>query len=244
MPVRLRVFQHVAHEGLGSLESFFAARGADVKYTRFFAGEVPPDPSAFDFLVVLGGPMNVDEEALYPWLAGEKKVIREVLAAGKPVLGLCLGAQLMAVALGGAVTRNAHREIGWWPVEKLTEKLPELAGHWAASCFPDRFTTFHWHGDTFSIPPGATALFRSEGCMHQGFAWGERAVALQFHPEITAEAIDKWIAESVVEGGGDLKPGQYVQDAEAMRWDAARTDYIAQNNRWMTALCAKLAGRG
>lgn len=238
MPLRLRVFQHVAHEGLGSLESFFAARDADIKYTRFFVGELPPDAAAFDFLVVLGGPMNVDEESQYPWLAGEKKVIREALAAGKPVLGLCLGAQLMAVALGGAVTRNAHREIGWWPVEKL----PGLQGQAIASCFPDRFTTYHWHGDTFSIPPGATALFRSEGCAHQGFSWGMRAVGLQFHPEITAEAIDKWIAESVAEGGGDLKPGPYVQGAEAMRRDAMRTDHVADNNRWMTALCAKLAG--
>lgn len=237
MPLRLRVFQHVAHEGLGPLEPFFAARGADIAYTRLFAGEQPPGPSAFDFLVVLGGPMNVDEEGPYPWLAGEKKVILEALAAGKPVLGLCLGAQLMAVALGGAVTRNAHREIGWWPVEKL----PELAGHWAASCFPDRFTTFHWHGDTFSIPPGATALFRSEGCAHQGFAWGQHAVALQFHPEITAEAVDKWVAEAILEGGGDLKPGLYVQDAAAMRRDAVGA--VADNNRWMTALCAKLMGR-
>jgi GMP synthase-like glutamine amidotransferase/predicted DCC family thiol-disulfide oxidoreductase YuxK len=239
MPLRLHVFQHVAHEGLGSLESFFTVRGADIAYTRFFAGDLPPQSSAFDFLIVLGGPMNVDEEKLYPWLAAEKQAIRGALDAGKPVLGLCLGAQLIAVALGGTVTRNAHREIGWWPVEKL----PGLAGHRAASCFPDRFTTFHWHGDTFSIPPGATPLFRSEGCANQGFAWGNRkggAVALQFHPEITAEAIEVWIAEAVSEGGGDLKPGPYVQDAEAMRRDAARTDAIADNNAWLTALCEQM----
>lgn len=232
-PFRLQVFQHVAHEGLGSLEPLFAARGATIAYTRLFAGERPPEISTYDFLVVLGGPMNVYEIDLHPWLIPETGAIRAALLAGKPVLGLCLGAQLMSVALGGAVTRNAHREIGWWPVEKI----PEAGGHRAAIGFPDRFTTFHWHGDTFSIPPGAVALFRSEGCAHQGFAWGERAVGLQFHPEITAEAIATWIAESQAEGGGDLKPGPYVQSPEAMARDAT---HVAANNRWMEALCGKL----
>lgn len=231
-PLRLRVFQHVPHEGLGALEPFFAGWGAQVACTRFFDGELPPGPEAYDFLVVLGGPMNVYEEDKYPWLATEKAAIRVALDAGKAVLGLCLGAQLMSVALGGVVTRNAHREIGWWPVEKI----PGVGAHWAASCFPDRFETFHWHGDTFSIPPGATALFRSEGCAHQGFAWGERAVGLQFHPEITSEAIAAWIREGEAEGGGDLAPGTYVQTAEAMRGGGD----FAGNNAWMGALCGRM----
>src|SRR5690606_27825157 len=150
--------------------------------------------------VVLGGPMNVYEDDKYPWLAAEREALRAALAAGKPVLGLCLGAQLMSVALGGAVTRNAHREIGWWPVEQL----PGPDAHWAAACFPAAFTTFHWHGDTFSIPGGAVSLFRSAGCAHQGFAWGERAVGLQFHPEITPQAVGRWIEEAEAGGGGDL----------------------------------------
>lgn len=232
MTLRLRVFQHVPHEGLGALEPFFSRLGAEVACTRSFAGELPPDVSAYDFLVVLGGPMSVYEEDAYPWLAPEKVAIGEALRAGKAVLGLCLGAQLMSVALGGAVTRNPHREIGWWPVEKL----PGRGDHWAASCFPDRFETFHWHGDTFSVPPGATALFRSEGCAHQGFAWGERAVALQFHPEITPEYVASWIRASETTGGGDLKPGAYVQSAEALR---AGGDF-AGNNAWMGTLCSRL----
>jgi GMP synthase-like glutamine amidotransferase len=233
MPVRLQVFQHVRHEGLGSLEPFFAARGASVSYTRLFAGELPPAPSAYDFLVVLGGPMSVDEEAVYPWLAPEKAAIRAALDAGKSVLGLCLGAQLMSVALGGRVTKNPHREIGWWPVERF----PEAAKHWVAACFPDRFTTFHWHGDTFSIPAGATPLFHSEGCAQQGFAWGDRAVALQFHPEITAEAIDSWLAASLAEGGGDLEPAPYVQSAVTLH---GHPGDFAGNNAWMSLLCGKL----
>src|SRR6185369_13107145 len=102
------------------------------------------------------------------WLREEKRALRAALDSGKPVLGLCLGSQLMSEVLGGIVTRNTHREIGWWPVERL----PGLASDPVASCFPDWFRTFHWHGDTFSIPPGAVSLFRSEGCAHQGFAWG------------------------------------------------------------------------
>jgi GMP synthase-like glutamine amidotransferase len=231
-PLRLRVFQHVPHEGLGSLESYFVARGAEIAYTRLFTGELPPSRDAFDFLIVLGGPMNVDDEALYPWLAPEKAAIRAALDAGKPVLGLCLGAQLMAVALGGKVTRNLHREIGWWPVERLAE----AKGNWAAQCFPASFTAFHWHGDTFSIPAGATSLFCSEGCAHQGFAWGDHAVALQFHPEITADAINAWIAAAEAEGGAELRSSAYVQDGATMQREAADGRVVADSNRWMAAL--------
>jgi GMP synthase-like glutamine amidotransferase len=192
---------------------------------------------------VLGGPMNVYEHARHPWLADETAFIGEALRAGKSVLGLCLGAQLMAVALGGHVAANAHREIGWGPVETV----PEARADARALCFPARFTTFHWHGDTFSLPAGAVWLFRSEACAHQGFAWGERAVGLQFHPEITAEAVEAWIEvarKTGGEGGGDLRPGPYVQTAAAMRDGAgARAGLVAANNLWVEKLCAVLTRR-
>jgi GMP synthase-like glutamine amidotransferase/predicted DCC family thiol-disulfide oxidoreductase YuxK len=233
--LRLHVFQHVPFEGLGSLEPGFLAAGASISWTRFFAGERPPAPEAFDMLVVLGGPMGVYDEAEHPWLVEEKQALRAAIDAGRPVLGLCLGAQLLSEVLGGAVTKNRHREIGWWPVEKL----PGLEGHPLADSFPARFTTFHWHGDTFSIPPGATALFRSRGCENQGFAWGDRVVGLQFHPEVTFAAIEAWLRESIAEGGGDLEPGPYVQSAEAM---TGPDSPVATNNAWMRALCARLSG--
>jgi GMP synthase-like glutamine amidotransferase len=238
MALRLHVFQHVPFEGLGALESFFTARGASIATTRFFFGEKPPTPENFDMLVVLGGPMGVYDEDRHSWLREEKSALRAALDSGKPVLGLCLGAQLMSDVLGGKVTKNKNREIGWWPVEKL----PGLERDPIASCFPGRFTTFHWHGDTFSIPPKATSLFRSEGCEHQGFAWGPTpgrptAVGLQFHPEITPPAIAAWLAESLKEGGGDLKPGPYVQAPEAM---AGGPEDFEANNAWMSALCEKL----
>lgn len=234
--LRLRVFQHVPFEGLGSLEPVFRDAGAEIAYTRFFAGEASPAPDAFEMLVVLGGPMGVYDEAEFPWLAAEKRALRAALDAGRPVLGLCLGAQLLSEVLGGTVTKNKHREIGWWPVEKV----PASRGHALTAEFPDRFTTFHWHGDTFSLPPGAVSLFRSEGCGNQGFAWGDRVVGLQFHPEVTAEAIGAWVEASIAEGGDDLRPGPFVQTAEAMTDPARSGADIAANNAWMRALCTRL----
>ena len=124
------------------------------------------------------------------------------------------------------------------------EKLPGHERDPVAACFPDRFTTFHWHGDTFSLPPGATSLFRSEGCAQQGFVWDAGrsngaglAVGLQFHPEITAAAITTWITESLAEGGGDLKPGPYVQAAADMD---GNEENFRENNAWMAALCTHL----
>jgi GMP synthase-like glutamine amidotransferase len=208
----------------------FAARGATITYTRFFAGELPPDPDAYDLLVVLGGPMGVHDDAEIPWLAAEKAALKTALDAGKPVLGLCLGAQLIAAVLGARVFANTHREIGWWPVERL----PEAAEHPFAACFPERLVTFHWHGDTFDIPEGATPLFRSEACANQGFAVGDRVLALQFHPEITPEAVQAWIAAS---DGYHRAPGAWIQDEAAMRGIPA---LYAENRRCMEAACDAL----
>ncbi len=154
--------------------------------------------------------------------------------AGKTAcFSICLGAQLMAEVLGGAVTQNRHKEIGWWPVENL----PETSANWVSALFPQNFTTFHWHGDTFSIPRGAMPLFRSEGCAHQGFVWGECAVALQFHPEITRNDVDSW-----VENGGDelRSESPYVQNRAEIR---GHPEDFKANNAWMAALCRELIRR-
>ncbi len=130
--------------------------------------------------------MNVYEEAEYPWLAAEKAFIAAAIGAGKPVLGICLGAQLIAAVLGGTVSKGPQPEIGWYPVELTPagRELPLFAG------FPDRFTALHWHGDTFSIPPGATHVASSAACANQAFAYdGGRVVGLQFHLEETRESL-------------------------------------------------------
>jgi GMP synthase-like glutamine amidotransferase len=231
MSIRVQVFQHVPFEGLGSLESVFTAAQVRIAYTRWSQGEPSPPLQSFDLLVIMGGPMGVYDEEQHPWLKEEKLALKRALDAGKPVLGICLGAQLLAEVLGGAVTRNPHREIGWFPVERVST----IPASWVSGCFPERFTTFHWHGDTFAIPPGAAHLFSSEGCSHQGFCWKDRAVGLQFHPEITPEAITSWLEN----GAEDLQPGPYVQSPDQIR---GRPGDFTANNGWMEKLCRELIG--
>ena len=156
-----------------------------------------PDLDEVDLLVVMGGPMNVDDSERHPWLETEKGYIAAAVAAGRRVLGICLGAQLLAQVLGASVTRNVRPEIGWYPVT-LTEAgraVPIFAD------VPDRFTALHWHGDTFAIPPGAVHAASSEACASQAFSYdGGRVVGLQFHLEETPESL----ALLVENAAGDL----------------------------------------
>jgi GMP synthase-like glutamine amidotransferase len=125
----------------------------------------------FDWLIVMGGPMNVYQYRDYPWLRAERRVIRDAVSANKRVLGVCLGAQLIADALGGKVFQNDHKEIGWFPVSAVPE------GADSPFVFPHETTVFHWHGDTVSLPPGGVWLARSPGCEHQAFSVGSRVLA-------------------------------------------------------------------
>ena len=230
-PCRVRIFQHVPFEDAGCLETLFVDAHAVITRTKWFQGDSASETLDFDLLVVMGGPMGVYDEAEFPWLAPEKKAIKAALDSGKSVLGICLGAQLMAEVLGATVTKNPQPEIGWLPVERM----PGTESNWAALCFPERFTTFHWHGDAFSLPKGAASLFRSEGCEQQGFAWGEKAVALQFHPEVTYAVIGGWVEN----GMGDVAPGPFVQTPHRIE---AGLGYCAANNGWIAKLCARLMG--
>lgn len=192
--------QHADFEGLGSLDALLAEGGHRVRGTRLYAGEAPPSAQAFDALIVMGGPMNIYEEAQHPWLRAEKALLRETLALNKPVLGICLGSQLLADALGARVTRNAHTEIGW-----LEVALSEAGqGSAAFAGFPQRFTPFHWHGDTFALPRGCQSLMASEACAHQAFAQG-RAVGIQFHLEVREADARAWFAQETP------APAPYVQ---------------------------------
>jgi GMP synthase-like glutamine amidotransferase len=179
--VRLCALLHVPFEGVGSIASWAEARGHALTEVHLYAGETPPPLTAYDLLVVMGGPMGVYDEKDSPWLAGEKEAIKAAVAGGKSVLGICLGAQLLSVVLGGTVTQNPVPEIGWFPVTMTPESAAEpiLAG------FPQKFYAFHWHGDTFSIPPGAVRVAASEACDNQAFVYQNRVVGLQFHLETT-----------------------------------------------------------
>lgn len=177
--MKLHALYHVPFEDVGTIAHWARDRGHELVASNLYADDLPPDPAAYDLLLVMGGPMSVTEEEQYPWLKAEKDAIRAALDAGKGVLGVCLGAQLLAEVLGGRVTTNPAKEIGWFEVG-LT---PEGAAHPLFAGFPAAFPAFHWHGDTFSIPPGATRAAFSEACANQAFVKGDRVAGLQFHLE-------------------------------------------------------------
>jgi GMP synthase-like glutamine amidotransferase len=205
--MRIGVLQHVAFESPGHIADWASIRGHEVALTRLFAGDVPPRIDALDALVIMGGPMSVRDQARHAWLAPEKRLIGGAIAAGKPVLGVCLGAQLVADVLGARVYSNREREIGWFPVS------PTDAGATHAWYrLPGVVRAFHWHGETFDLPAGAVHLARSAACDHQMFAVGERIVALQFHLEVTREGI----AEMIRHGESELAPGAFVQARDEM----------------------------
>jgi GMP synthase-like glutamine amidotransferase len=228
--MRIHYFQHVEFEGLGCIAAWTEQRGHRITATRFFAGEQPPPLQDIDVLVVMGGPMNIYEEDQYPWLTHEKAYLRQAIDTGKKVLGICLGAQLIADVLGGPVTRNAHKEIGWFPITltKAAQQHPALA-HLAPST-----TVLHWHGDTFALPPGATLLASSAGCAHQAFAMGNQVVALQFHLELTPQAAHILARECA----SDFATGPYMQTAEQLidqpgHFARANQDMFTLLDRWL-----------
>lgn len=215
--MRAHVLQHVPFEGLGSIADWLARRNASVTYTRFFESAALPDSAIVDLVVVLGGPMSVNDEQELPWLVAEKSFVRECVAAGRPVLGICLGAQLIASAHGARVYPGRHKEIGWFPIEST----PTPAGSFA---FPPAATVFHWHGETFDLPEGAIRLARSAGCENQAFQLGRRAIGLQFHLETTPPAADAILAHC----RDELVDGPYIQSEAAIR-GAPPSHYLAVN---------------
>ena len=185
------VFQHHFAEVPGTLGDLLASHGHGTTTVRLDLGEVPP-PSmrGYGGLVIMGGPMSANQDDRYPWLRTERSFIRDCVLAGIPTIGHCLGAQLIAKALGGEVCVNpSGPEIGWWPVTKTTASVD---GHWLDD-LPERFEGFHWHGETFTLPEGAVPLLSSDICAHQTFSVGDHCLALQWHPEVTERAVRVWV---------------------------------------------------
>jgi len=202
--MRLHYLQHVPFEGLGFIEEWATFREMHVSCTRLYAGEHLPSIESFDWLVVMGGPMGIYDEGEHNWLAGEKAFLQASIDSGKTVVGICLGAQLIADVLGASVYPGAHKEIGWFPIRRAPE-----APEW----LPEEFVAFHWHGDTFDLPQGAVPLGSSDACENQGFIYQDRVIALQFHLESTHQSIE----DLIVNCADELVDGPFIQSALQIR---------------------------
>ena len=203
--MRAHYLQHVPFEGLGSIDAWLRAAGYEITATRFHASEPLPAPADIDLLVIMGGPMSVNDEGEYPWLIEEKRFVARIAASGTPVLGICLGAQLIASAMGGDVFPNAEKEIGWFPVRRVA------AGD-AVFRFPETAEVFHWHGETFSLPPAAVRIAESDGCRNQAFQIDRHVIGLQFHLETTPDSARTIVAHC----RNELVPGTYIQTEAAI----------------------------
>jgi GMP synthase-like glutamine amidotransferase len=209
---------------------YFEKRGYKLSSTLVYHNHSFPEPDEFDWLIVMGGPMSVNDEGKYKWMPGEKTLIADSIAAGKTVLGVCLGAQMIADVLGAGIHAGEHREIGWFPIEPA----PPADDTVLKGVIPPGIEAFHWHGETFDIPAGAVHLASSEACRNQGFIVGDRVVALQFHLETTREA-----AEALIENCGDeLEDSEFVQGADEILAEEERFPRI---NAVMTAILDRLA---
>ncbi len=228
--MRLQCLTHVPFEGIGVIGDWAGSHGFACGITKVFAGENLPACEEFDLLVVMGGPMSVHDERDQPWLLAEKKLIDSAISQGKRLLGVCLGAQLIADVMGAPVAKNPHREIGWFPV-RTVELTPAPS---LFRSFPKVFDVLHWHGETFGIPAGARRIHGSDACENQSFEFDGRIVGLQYHLEmrrVDAEALAANCGEETAAGG------PFVQSASSILGGESR---FRNANSMMTMLLDKM----
>lgn len=219
--MNVQVLQHAPFEGLAGIAPLLEAKGALIRTTRLFESAALTPLGNVDLVVAMGGPMSVNDEDAFPWLRDEKRLICEAVKKGVPVLGVCLGAQLIASALGARVFRNAQKEIGWFPIEAADGPSDVFR-------FPETLEVFHWHGETFDLPAGAVHLAQSEACKHQAFQVGRRTLAFQFHLEVTPKSV----ADFVDNCGDELRPAPYIQSREHI---LAKPEFTYNTaNAWMS----------
>ena len=228
--MRLHYLQHVPFENPGSILMWAKSNGHDITNTQLYKNDPLPKQQDFDWLVIMGGPMNIYEEDKYPWLSQEKSFIRESIDAGKVIIGLCLGGQLIADVIGGKVTKNPYREIGWFPV-RLDKKIKSSP---LFSFFPPQPVVFQWHGDTFSVlPEDAQCIAENDACKQQAFIYKKRVFGFQYHLENTKEIITSLIENCK----NEMVPDIYVQTPIEV---LAHSEYIEQDNKWMNMFLTQL----
>lgn len=221
MTLRFLSIEHVPQEGVGTISSYIQGLGGNLtRHRQYRQHPLSASHGDYDVLVAMGGPMGVYDSDQHSWLDGELRFIREAIDQGKPVLGVCLGAQMIAKALGAEVRKNPCTEIGWFPVHFEDAFLETRLGQG----LDRKMDVLHWHGDTFSIPPGAVHVASSEACANQGFLYEERVLGLQFHLEMGTEEVDVMTEHF----RDELVPDKFVQGGEEIR---ARTEECAASAR-------------
>jgi GMP synthase (glutamine-hydrolysing) len=222
--MKVHCIRHESFEDVGCIKEWIINGNHKLTYTHIFLNEQFPVCSDFDFLIIMGGSASVYDTNKYPWLIDEIKLIKEAINNNKKILGICLGAQLVAKTLGADIYPGIQKEIGWFPVKFNKANLQTM------SFLPEVLTTFHWHGDTFNLPDGAIRLAASDNTPVQGFIYGKNVVALQFHPEMTSESI-----EIIIEAAGHelTANGEYIQSAKQI---LEQNGFIFANNQLMLNL--------
>ena len=213
---------HIPQEGLGYLEELLPRLGVAYEYQELYQDSHPLPLKDYRGLIIMGGSMNVDQVQEYPFLRTDYHYIEEALKTDLPILGFCLGAQLLAKVLGEKVYKNSQPELGWYDLDLITSSESKIF-----QGFPQRCKVFQWHGDTFDLPQGAQLLASTTSCKNQAFSWQDRAFGLQFHLEVTVAMVDEWLQDTttVKEWGFDPTP---IKRA------------TKQNIEGATALCSKL----
>jgi GMP synthase-like glutamine amidotransferase len=228
--MNIHCFQHLAFENPGTILDWALANNHALGYTCFHESNFSlPDIASIDALLIMGGHMNVKEEAIFPWLKQEKEFIRRAIDAGKKIIGICLGAQLVAAALGSNVFANSNKEIGFFPVHFT----PAALEHPFFSHFKNPSTVFHWHGDTFDLPPDAALIASTAVCKNQAYLIGNNVLGLQFHFEM-----NETVLESMLLHDGHELDGMsvFVTSKEQIR---AGYLHLLQNKKDMFALLDK-----
>lgn len=225
--LKVHYFQHIAGEGFGSCYEYLKAQGAEITATEFFALptdfeldiDALPSVKEVDLLIIMGGVMSVNDEANFPWLKIEKRWIRRYLAESKPAIGLCLGGQMIANALGANVHRHHTQELGWTKVYK-SHPTPQ-------DCFqiPSEIQVMQWHSETFDIPKGAVRLAENSVCSNQLYQIGKNVLGFQFHPEITPNILEVFIEHEEDEL---VFSGEYVQSLDQLR-QSKKQDFMMGN---------------
>lgn len=230
--LRIHCIQHVSFEGIGYIESWAIENGHQLSYSHLYEKAEFPLQDEFDWLIVMGGPMNIYEDEIYPWLTEEKLFIRESINSNKTVLGFCLGSQLIADVLGAKVKRNREVEIGWYPIF-LTKESTE---NYLFESLDLSKPVFHWHGDTFDIPDKCVRIAYNRACDNQAFIYRDKVIGFQFHLEVTPHSL----LDMVNNGKNELIESKYIQsESEILK----NGENIAACNKTLKTVLDNLASK-